>query len=108
MKTKKEIQDKINKIIEWTIEGYDKLVVKHKCMTKEKFIQQEKEKWDVLADWIKDTGDFKQFKKVEVIKKPITLTFTTKDGKMLKFPGTKIIRKPIKVDFKKVKKKYGK
>lgn len=41
----------------------------------------------------------KQFKHQEVIRKPTTVKFTTKDGKLVGFPATKIIRRPKQVKF---------
>ena len=40
-----------------------------------------------------------QFNHVETIQKPTILTFTTKDGKLIRFPATKIIRKPTRIKF---------
>ena len=43
---------------------------------------------------------------VETITKPIVLKFRGKDGKLIKFNATKVIKKPATVNFHKIKKRY--
>ena len=43
---------------------------------------------------------------IETITKPVVIKFKGKDGKLIKFNATKCIKKPLKVNFHKIKKEY--
>ena len=43
---------------------------------------------------------------IETITKPVVINFKGKDGKLIKFNATKCIKKPLKVNFHKIKKTY--
>ena len=43
---------------------------------------------------------------VETITKPVVINFKGKDGKLIKFNAIKCIKKPLKVNFHKIKKTY--
>ena len=47
-----------------------------------------------------------RFEYIETITKPVVINFKGKDGKLIKFNATKCIKKPLKVNFHKIKKEY--
>ena len=52
--------------------------------------------------------DKKKYLVVKEVRKPIVIRFRRKDGSVVEFKGTKIIRKPQKIVFRKIKKEYKK
>ncbi len=54
MRTEKQIQEQLNRIIKEIVVEYDLLVIKNKVYTKEEFEKEKLMKWEHFGEWAYD------------------------------------------------------